>query len=110
MHKQTTVDQIEIRPDGTVGIRFAKQVVDDDGTVLSSGWDRSTPMAPGCDIDAQMAAVNAGLADLGYPAVTDADIARIKAQAAAAWTPDVISAYAVAVAARQTAARQGDAA
>jgi hypothetical protein len=32
MQKQTIVDQIEIARDGTIGIRMAKEVIDDDGT------------------------------------------------------------------------------
>lgn len=93
MHKQTVVDQIEIVRNGQIQIRMAKEVVDDDGSVLSREWHRSA-VAPGEDIDAQMAAVNEHLTSgLNYPAVSANDIARIHAVADVTWTQDVIAAY-----------------
>ena len=102
MQKQTTVNQIEIAGDGSIGVRLAKQIVDDDGTVLSSQWHR-TLMPPGTDIDAQMAAVNASLTGMNAAAVAPADIDRIKAYAITAWTVDAIAAYAAKAAAEQAA-------
>lgn len=73
MKKQTIIDQIEIKPCGTIQVRFAKQIVDSDGTVLSSDWHR-TMLPPGHDIDAQMAAVNAHLGTLKCKAVDCSEI------------------------------------
>ena len=79
MLKRTVIDQIEITRDGTIQLRMAKAVVDDDGTVLSSGWHR-TIVPPDGDVDLQMQAVNSHLVmGLGYPAVAAADIERVKA-------------------------------
>lgn len=93
MKKQTVVDQIEITRNGTIQLRIAKELVDDDGTILTSSWHR-TSLPPGHDIDAQMAAVNAHLTQgLGFPSVSASDIDRVKTLAAPAWTDDVVQAY-----------------
>jgi len=93
MKKQTIIDQIEITRDGTIQVRFAKQVVDDDGTVLNSAYHR-TAFPPGHDIDAQMAAVNENLVrDLKCMPVDAAEIARIKAVTPVVWTKAVKDAH-----------------
>lgn len=79
MEKRTVIDTIEVRNDGTVQVRFAKQITDDDGTILSNQWHRAA-MMPGDDIDAQMSTINADLTSrFGFPAVSAADINRLKA-------------------------------
>lgn len=95
MHKQTLIDQIEVTRDGTLGVRIAKEVIDDDGvTVLQRGWHRTT-LPPGIDIDKQMEAVNLNLTnDLRFPPVPDDGIKRIKDVAKLTWTAKVIKAYA----------------
>lgn len=99
MLKQTVVDQIEITRSGIIQIRMAKEVVDDDGTTLSSQWHR-TALSPGCDIRAQMDAVSQHLTEgLGFPAVNTNDLERIKTLASAAWTDEVIAAFQAAQAA-----------
>lgn len=89
MPRQTVLDQIEIRGDGTINVRFDKQVVDA-GDILAREWHR-TSFAPGDDIDAQMAVVNAHLAQLGYPSVVD--LSAIKAHAKVAWTKQIVAAF-----------------
>jgi hypothetical protein len=101
MEKRTVIDQVEITRDGTINLRMAKEVVDDDGTVLQSGLHR-TSFPPGHDIDAQMAAVNAGLVrDLKMPAVAADDflLLRLKETAPLVWTDAVKQGYADKIAA-----------
>lgn len=89
--KQTIVDQIEIRRDGTMQVRFAVQVVED-GNVLSSDWHR-TAFDPSTDVDQQMAAVNAHLESMGRAAVEDAEIDRVRVLVPVVQTDDVKSAF-----------------
>lgn len=91
MEKKTEVNQIEITQDGTIQIRLALKIVDG-AQELHSQWHR-TSCNPGTDVDAQFALVNAHLAALSYPAVPVSDIDRVKAQANAAWTPSIVSAF-----------------
>lgn len=104
MHKQTVVDQIEITRDGTLQLRLAKEVVDDDGSILSREWHR-TLLPPGHDIDKQMALVNDHLAQMNCAAVDTAEIARVKAIAPVVWTDEVRGAYAARAAAASSPAK-----
>ncbi|MEJ0043181.1 MAG: hypothetical protein WDM81_13635 [Rhizomicrobium sp.] len=61
----------------------------DDGTVCGGGPEA---IVPG-DLDAQIAAINARLPTLGWPAVDDAQWASLRAVTAALWTPELIAAY-----------------
>lgn len=93
MHKNTTVDRIEVESRGTIKIRIAKRIIDDDGSVLSTDWHR-TSIDPGEDIEAHMQGVNTNLAaDLKMPPLGAEDIGRIRSQADAAWTPELIAAF-----------------
>jgi hypothetical protein len=76
METRTLIDQITIEPQtGQTLIRMLKQVIADDGvTVLSTGYHR-TSIGPDTDPSAQMAAVNAHLAQMGYPAAKAEDVA-----------------------------------
>jgi hypothetical protein len=90
--KQTIIDQIEITRYGSIQIRFAKVVVEDD-QVLVSEYHR-TSIEPGGDIQAQMDAVNAHLTgSLKAAPVIAKDIAYINAIAGTAWTPEVVAAW-----------------
>lgn len=89
--KQTTVTPIEITCNGTIQIRLALELVED-GSVLNYKWHR-TAIIPGGDIAAQMTAVNDHLMQMNESIVSDAEIAKISAQAAVAWTPEIIAAY-----------------
>lgn len=79
----TVLDQIEVRGDGTINLRFDKQVVID-GKVVAREWHRAG-LPPNTDIDAMAAAVNKDLGAIGYPPISDADLTRIKAMAAHVW-------------------------
>lgn len=84
--KQLIIDQIEVTQNGTIQIRMHK--ISSDGDMLGN---HRTAIEPGGDIDAQIAAVNAHMGSEGYAAIPDADVARVKATAAATWTPENIA-------------------
>ena len=74
MHKRTVIDRIEIEPQtGNVGVRMRKQLVNDDGSIDELGYHR-TMIDAGGNPAAQVAAVDAHLATLGFPAVKTEDI------------------------------------
>jgi hypothetical protein len=82
MHTRTILDRIEIEPQtGNVAVRILKQIADQSGQVLASPIHR-TSLAPKTHLATHMAAVNAHLAAMGYPALSDADVARISAATA----------------------------
>ena len=75
METRTIIDKIEIEPQtGNVGVRMRKQVLADNGEVLSDGYHR-TMIDAGGDPDTQIAAVNAHLAAMGFPAIKTEDVA-----------------------------------
>jgi len=84
--KQTVVDQIEITRTGDIQVRFGKLLVEGDNEI-SCQWHR-TMIPPGGDVDAQLAVVNAHLIQMGEQPVDAAGIAKIKAHAQTAWTPE----------------------
>lgn len=76
MQTRTIVDKIELEPQsGVVGIRMRKQIVNGE-KVMSEQYHRTT-VAPGADVDTQMALVNAHLVADGYPPVQEGDMTRI---------------------------------
>lgn len=75
MQKTTIMDRIEIEPQtGHVGVRFRKEVVDDNGKVLASEYHR-VMIDPDADPEALMTAGNDHLGAMGYPAAKDGDMA-----------------------------------
>lgn len=62
--KQTVLDQITLCADGSIGIRWLKQVVED-GEVLFSEPHRTAVDIDG-DVAESLAAVNLHLASIGY--------------------------------------------
>ena len=84
--KQLIIDQIEVTQTGTIQIRMHK--ISSDGDMIGN---HRTAIEPGGDIDAQIAAVNAHMGSEGFAAIPDADVARVKATAAATWTPENIA-------------------
>jgi len=84
--KQLIIDQIEVTQNGTIQIRMHK--LSSDGDMIGN---HRTSIAPGGDIDAQIAAVNAHMGSEGYAPIPDADVARVKTTAAATWTPENIA-------------------
>ena len=79
MHTRTIVDRIEIEPQtGNVGVRLCKQVLSDNGAIISNDYHR-TMIDPGTTPAAQITTVNAHLAQMGFPAVNAADVAILDA-------------------------------
>lgn len=75
--RNTVLNQITLCADGSIGIQLLKQVVDN-GEVLFSEPHRTVVDCFG-DVAEQVAAVNAHLASMGYPAVPDEGVQRIEA-------------------------------
>lgn len=84
--KSLIIDQIEVTQNGTIQIRMHK--LSSDGDMLGN---HRTAIEPGGDIDVQIAAVNAHMGGEGYAAIPQKDVDRVKATAAATWTPENIA-------------------
>lgn len=105
MIKQKVVlDQVEIRPDGTLQIQFDKVMylpakkrnrvtVPELRTNQEGHAYHRTVLFPGVDLDAQMAAVNRSLKELGWPPVNPADVERIRRYVVLEHTPEAIEAH-----------------
>jgi hypothetical protein len=111
MHKQTVLDRIEVERDGTINLRFAQEVVDDDGSIIKSEPHR-TVCAPGTDVDAHIVAISEHIVThlKGAPIGAD-DIARVKALTPTVWTKKVKDAHAAkraAAAAKAKAEEEAD--
>jgi hypothetical protein len=79
--KEQTIDKVEVIENGTLQVRQVTRILED-GNQLSSSYHRWS-FAPGSDVSDQPA--------------------NVQAIAAAAWTPEVIAAYAAAQAAQRIA-------
>jgi len=88
MAKQLIIDQIEITKDGTVQVRMHK--LSSDGDLIGN---HRTSLPPATDINAQIGAVNAHMAEENYSAISDADVVKLTAICNVAWTAEVIAAY-----------------
>ena len=105
--KRTVYMGVTVTEPGHLEIHFLKQIIED-GVVLMSGPHR-TSVECGGDVAAQMAAVNAHLAQMGCAAVATKDCDRIAAIAAADWTQERRDTWAAQKAANAAAlGRQGD--
>lgn len=89
--KQTVIDQVEIRRDGTIQIRFGLLLIED-GVEIDSKWHR-TVVPPGTDLDAQIAAVNTHLISMGKAEIDPSEIDRVKAVLPVVQTKAVVQAY-----------------
>jgi hypothetical protein len=87
--KTLVLDTISIDSDGLVNVSV-KQVSSDGDLIGRAGFS----VAPGADVQESAAAFNARMAENGFAPVQKDDASRIANHAAAAWTPDVLSAYA----------------
>jgi len=87
IEKRVVLSQIEVQPDGTIQVRLEKQVVEDD-VVLSREYHR-TVITPLTKVDSQFAAVNSHLAEMGWPPVDQAAVARLRKIAGVEHTPGV---------------------
>lgn len=90
LEKRITVNQIEIVAAGVLQMRLGKIIADGD-KVFNSEWHR-TSFEVGGDIPAQIAAVNAHLAEMGWPAMPADAVDTITKHAAVAWTPERVAA------------------
>ena len=96
MNKRTVVTHRRVVEGiGHVEVQFEKQAVDDDGTIYvpKNLQYHRTVFEVGCDIDAQMAAVNLHLERMGLVAVAAEEIAKIKRTSDAEWTPECVAAW-----------------
>lgn len=78
--KTLVLDLIEVTKDGGIQVRMHK--LSSDGDMI--GYHR-TAVAPGGDVAAQMAAVNAHMETEDFAPVSQQEIARIQVIAQAAW-------------------------
>lgn len=65
--RNVTLDQITLCADGSIGLKFMKQIVDDSDVLMSE--PHRSAIDPLGDVAAQMAAVDAHLKAMGYPGV-----------------------------------------
>lgn len=72
IEKKSVLDQPELHRSGVLYVRLAKLLVED-GVEIGCEWHR-TGIPHDIDPAAQMAAVNAHLAEMNYPAVSQADV------------------------------------
>src|SRR4051812_38076757 len=89
--RQTVLNQIEVRPDGTLQLRFDKQIVDGD-LVTSLGWHRSV-LLPGDDLKAHIKLVNESLVANDWGLIEKPAFARIDRIRKIEHTPAAIAAF-----------------
>lgn len=76
MPRKTTVNQVTLCSDGSIGVQLMKQIVDN-GEVISEQPHRFAIDLDG-DMSAQFAVVNAHLVELGYPEMDPKELDRVK--------------------------------
>ncbi len=91
MEKKTLVDQVEVKRDGTLQIRFRKVLVEDDGTVTELGYHR-TCAAPGDDLGAQLDNVDNHLQRMKAGGLSKEEKDFIGEVKAAMWTKERVKA------------------
>jgi hypothetical protein len=91
LERRTIIDQIEIRRDGTVHVRLAKQVIDGE-EVLRSEYHRFG-VEPGADLESCLPVVNAHLTERREAGVESAEWDRVRRVVAMAHTPEAVVAY-----------------
>lgn len=74
--RKTVIDQIEIRRDGSVQIRFGLLLVEGEEE-LDCKWHR-TAVPPDGDLAEQIAAVEENLQAMGHPPIEEADKQRAR--------------------------------
>jgi hypothetical protein len=91
LKRRTIIDQIEIKRDGTVQVRLAKQVVDGD-EVLRSEYHR-LGVEPGADLESYLPAVNAHLSALHEAEVEEAEWDRVRRIVSLEHRAEAVAAY-----------------
>lgn len=89
--KKTVFSQLEVLSTGVIQVRLEKQTFDGEKMVVRD-YHR-TSLEPGDDLDAQMAAVNAHLAQMGYPPVDPDSFDRVRAIVAVEHKPARVAAF-----------------
>ena len=93
IEKKTLIEQIEIKRDGTIQLRFGLLLVEN-GVEIDCKWHRAI-VPPGIDVQETVDAVNADLSRRNLAAVDAAEVARVKVIVPVVQTPDVILKYQV---------------
>lgn len=101
MERRTVVDQIEVKRDGIVQVRLAKQVVDGE-QMLRNDYHRMEPLTPGADLESALLIVNAHLTELREAMVEEAEWDRVRRVVAMEHTAEAIAAYEAKRAAAET--------
>lgn len=93
MFKQSIIESIEIKRDGSINLKVGKQIVDDDGTVLMNEWHRQS-LPPGSDINKALTDINADLQSKNFAPVAQDEVQKVKNLEPVVWTKEVKDAYA----------------
>lgn len=88
IEQRTILDQLEIIRSGHIQVRLGLLLVED-GKELASQWHRTT-IEPGGDVQAQLAAVNLHLVQMGKMPLALIEIQHIEAVSQLIHTPQVI--------------------
>jgi hypothetical protein len=91
MQKKTIVDQVEVKRDGSLHVRFRKVLEEDDGTITDLGFHRMA-VNPGDDVEGTMEGVDNNLQVLGAGGLAQEEKDFIKGVKDTVWTPEVIEA------------------
>src|SRR5262245_18761510 len=91
IEKRTIVDQREVMRDGTIQVRFRKEIIED-GVVISFGYHR-VALQPGDDLDNAMASVNNHLQFMKNESVSSDEIDSIRRIVTAEHTVEKISEF-----------------
>lgn len=97
LRQRTIVGQVEVQRDGTLQVRFHKQILN--GEEVKSDQYHRTALPPGIPLRDQMKLVNAHLEAMGEAAVSDEEIARIARLVEVEHTPEAVAAYEAKIAA-----------
>lgn len=79
MPKQTTLNQVTLCADGSIGVQLLKRFIDpESGAVIMEEPHRGTIDLAEASIDPSIDAINAHLIQMGYPAISEAETERIR--------------------------------
>jgi hypothetical protein len=92
MEKRTVLDHYLVQADGHILIRFCKQIVDDDGTILASEYHR-TSVNPDQSVEEIMAMVNTNLEAMGNAKVDLTEVTPIASVKDIACPTEKVAAY-----------------
>ncbi len=89
--RKTVIDKIEIVSDGSLQIRIAKQIIENE-SVIHTQWHR-VRIEPGSNVDEQMELINSNLKMLGENSVSELEIKTIKSISALVHTEELVNKY-----------------